>query len=419
VYPPSDYAHAVGSFDRPVPLVEVDPDAEPTVCLRFNRDYIPYVLGALEQLLLQSTWDTNDLNRLSVMQSRVFNLMYIFQIAASCADNTTITESDYQNMPEFRTVCEANKEYLEWKVCTCPETWQRLAPISIVPAGGQPGSGQGTPEPGGSQQYCYTLMANQALMLPPVVNTGDTITLDSAKGSWNDGGRLSWYCPDGSIFFADACVGGGAPLSGDPVPTAKHMSIIVYIASVPYALVMGVPFVVPSGVSNDQIQLQANDSAIADNSGSVDICVTVQNNGTATWAHSADFALTSDGFTASSGSGFPPGSWAAGQGWNGGISGAPDTRCLIDRSFGARFITSITVTWESQNGAGSYSPGIHLYHSGPGVLFHALDGSAGMHTDTFPVNLVADEIDPDIFSTGNSTCRLLSWSITGQGTNPF
>lgn len=73
---------SLGSFRVPVSLLTVDPDADPLVGVCFNASYLPYVAGALKQLLLQATWDTSDPNALWLQQERIMNL--IGQFSEGC-----------------------------------------------------------------------------------------------------------------------------------------------------------------------------------------------------------------------------------------------------------------------------------------------------------------------------------------------
>jgi hypothetical protein len=64
------FAVPISSFQRPVPLVLVDPDDEPNYSVCFRSEWLPYILGALEQLLLQTTWRTDDIDALKQQQDR-------------------------------------------------------------------------------------------------------------------------------------------------------------------------------------------------------------------------------------------------------------------------------------------------------------------------------------------------------------
>lgn len=81
MFPDSPYAHPVSSFERPVPLVTVDPDADPVVTFSVNRDWIPYILGSLKQLVLQSTWKYTTQEELDLVQARAMDLLKIVGLA--------------------------------------------------------------------------------------------------------------------------------------------------------------------------------------------------------------------------------------------------------------------------------------------------------------------------------------------------
>jgi len=150
--------------------------------------------------------------------------------------------------------------------------------------GSQPGP---TPPPtpgGGTQQTCSQLKANQTLLLPLLVNAGDTIQLNNASGAWWDGGSFDfgplWQTPNGNQFIGGIEYPVDFHSSTDPIPSAKHMTVIAGIGATPIylALAVGVPVTVPAGVSNAQIWLQCNDDPIDNNQGTIDFCVTVTNN---------------------------------------------------------------------------------------------------------------------------------------------
>lgn len=52
----SEYPYPIPSFRVPVPAPDVEPTDAPLVSVCFNYSWLPYVLGALQQLTLQSTW---------------------------------------------------------------------------------------------------------------------------------------------------------------------------------------------------------------------------------------------------------------------------------------------------------------------------------------------------------------------------
>jgi len=75
VFPDSAYAEATGTFKRPVLPPGVDPNASPTKTVSISCTWLPYIRGALQQLLLQSTWDAADEADLILTQDRAMTLI--------------------------------------------------------------------------------------------------------------------------------------------------------------------------------------------------------------------------------------------------------------------------------------------------------------------------------------------------------
>ena len=89
MYPDEAFAEGRGSFLRPVPQPLGEPTDTPALTLSISCEYLPYIRGALQQLLLQATWATNDPDELRTTQGRMFNLITLFHecvtpIAFSC-----------------------------------------------------------------------------------------------------------------------------------------------------------------------------------------------------------------------------------------------------------------------------------------------------------------------------------------------
>lgn len=78
MYPDVDYASSRGSFERPVVPPTSDPTDSPTISVPINCQWLPYIRGALQQLLLQATWSTDSAGLL-LAQERVFKLIDLFQ----------------------------------------------------------------------------------------------------------------------------------------------------------------------------------------------------------------------------------------------------------------------------------------------------------------------------------------------------
>lgn len=83
MFPDSEFAVPTSSFNSPVLPPTVEPGDSPNKTFTINCEYLPYIRGALQQLLLQSTWKTDDPGLLALTQSRIWNLIDIFQECSS------------------------------------------------------------------------------------------------------------------------------------------------------------------------------------------------------------------------------------------------------------------------------------------------------------------------------------------------
>jgi hypothetical protein len=71
-------------FPFEVPVPETHPSDEPTVQVCVNVDWIPYILGALGALLVDSTWDTQIPLVLDSVKNDVQDLLSLFAVAEVC-----------------------------------------------------------------------------------------------------------------------------------------------------------------------------------------------------------------------------------------------------------------------------------------------------------------------------------------------
>lgn len=72
------------SFPEPLAPPSVDPDAAPTVQVCVNRQWVPYIVGALAQLVQPVIWDVPDVAALQTTIERATDLMALFQSPDSC-----------------------------------------------------------------------------------------------------------------------------------------------------------------------------------------------------------------------------------------------------------------------------------------------------------------------------------------------
>lgn len=285
MYPDSEFARPVSSFRRPAPVLDIDPDVQPDKTVCFRSEWTPYIVGALRQLLLQTTWATTDPDQLNLMQARAQLLIALFMEGCPPEQNTDGLEFDGEEL--MPSLCESlrfeNGKLQAW----CCGEWTDIGgqPAQGIGGPGQPGSGAEQPASGGGQA-CYNaqLQANGTWLLPTVVNSGDTISLTNATGAGQDGTVSPWRCPNGQSFFAGQCIGAGGPQAGDPLITVDHMKLIFNVNGTYYDAMNG-PVTIPGGVVNAQVTVQVNDGTLTDNSGSYAFQVCATNNAVSNWSH--------------------------------------------------------------------------------------------------------------------------------------
>jgi len=243
---------------------------------------------------------------------------------------------DYKNMPNFRTGCDPNGvPYIEWQVCTCPDTWQRLGAADLIAPLPPQGDGTPQPAPGGSQQYCTTIVNNGVYAVPTPISTGDVIALNSYSGSMSDNGVQDIYavyrCPTGGYYFLGKDTGITVTKSGDVLPSAPHMSLIVnwyasdgsYISSSAF-FPTTLTVTAPSGMSFGTATICPNCTDRvngAENQGADTFCITVQNNAASPWTQVFDFTTNpyASLFIPQAGSPDPAGEWTPAVGWSAGL----------------------------------------------------------------------------------------------------
>jgi len=432
MYPPSPYAVPVGSFQTPVALPTTDPLEGPFFYVGINCDWMPLIVGALKQLLLQSTWATNDINALQKVQGQVFNLIAQF----NCATAPTLEQlcGLIGSGCEEDCMCclRVQNGVLQQLVCG---TYIDVPgqPIGGFQSSSQPGSGSPQPPPnGGCQQYHASFPGNGLWLLPTVVSTGDTLLVSGQMGVSYDGDFLLWYCPDGSQFFAGVCTGLTTLQGGDPLPTVPHMKLVAKIGSTFYDVEPGT-FTIPAGHASDPVTFQVNDDSLDDDAGSLSFDVQVCNNQAGTWVHTFDFSVDTQGWAPyDTGAGNFFGTWSAGLGWantDASNSGLNARGVAITRTFTTTELTSVQMTFDYalgtvdsgvftlQNVADAVTNFIvtHLSDVVTGtnaVQFGAADSPGQTH-----INL---QYLCDITAGARSGSVLLKKIVlTGKGANPF
>lgn len=323
-----------------------------TVRVPKNKFYIAAFRGALYNLTSARFWQDDPAHtalQVAAIWRDIFDEVAVGDCNGKQVPIGTFEEID--DMPGlFEPYCDSDGKCKFHFRCDVCGDWHDVATIDDLSSNASGAGNQPAPN-GGTASYCRKLWANQTLLIPTPVSTGDTIQVTSFDGAGSDDG-VGYFCGGGDVFFIN-CTGAGAGTnSGDPVPAVNHMTFIVNLAGTFYALEpYRTPFVVPGGVSNVQPVIQVNDSAIANNAGSYDICVEIKNNQTGTWTHTFDFTTSNGGFAVDTGT---TGHWTPGAGWQTDFQfdGASfSARYLrITHAFASRTITDVNLLYDIANG---------------------------------------------------------------------
>jgi len=444
LWPNSSFAKPVGSFLEPVPTPGVDPLSGRCVSIRFNEAWLQVIAGALQQLVLQTTWQ-GSAEEVALAQAQAMNLILSLDAAVpgDCAPpDTPQFNGEYEPDMNLCDNLRFNNGVLQ---ANCCGEWTDIPGQSSQgnPVANQPGAGAPVPQPGVAKIYCGGIDGPNQWLLPVPVNAGDTLEFHQLQGAWNDSAEIIWNCPDGWVYALGAC---GQTLphgSPDPLPTALHMQIVALIDGNWYDPLQvdigtGNPTVwtVPSGISNAQVLLQGNIDDIARQQGAITFCVTVTNNQTPTWTQVFDFTTSPNAFVTND-LGFSAGTWVPGQGWQQTEYTAPGPDgtdnyfgTTIARSFAATHIDTVEADYTYVFGDHSTGTdfGNELYaDTGALDTQHQPATGDGSHSFTATPNatltklgvLVVCSIAPTGTPSPEGTALITKMTVTGKGVNPF
>jgi len=211
LFPNSPFAHPVSSFPVPVPPPNVDPDVGPFATVRINCAWLPYIRGALFQLGLQSTWQ-GSLADVNLAQDRANQLigMFLGQNPGDCGvPELAVNNGVGCGCGDDDMGCCLRVENGQLQMFCCG-VWTDV-PGANFNGGGQPGAPQPQPAPaGGKQAYCFVLQADGRVLLPTLVNSGDTLFIASFGGATSDSDAPvvpDWRCATGLPYVLGACFG--------------------------------------------------------------------------------------------------------------------------------------------------------------------------------------------------------------------
>jgi hypothetical protein len=270
--PNSPFSRPSSSFETPVPAPGFDPGAEPLVCVSFNQAWLPYVIGSLFQLLLNTTFDLPEgSDAFNIAQQQASTLIGRFMAAGRCVPlpNLGAMEGDDQmlrvnpdNPCELQEFCGGDWVHF-WGPDDCPALGGTANP-----------TGGGPLNPSECRTYNASLNGSGQWLLPVPVNPGDTVEVLSFEGAWADGSGI-WFCPDGQHYVLGHCADAVVTFGGDPLPTAPHAQIIFQSDGAFYNPLTG-PVGIPSGATaNSDVVFQMNDPSLSDNTGDIQFKVRV------------------------------------------------------------------------------------------------------------------------------------------------
>jgi hypothetical protein len=319
MWPYSSFAAPVSSFQSPVPIPGTDPLTGKCVQVSINEKWLPYVIGALKQLTLQTTWQYSTLDELNTVQSQAVAILSAFMnaIPGDC-DNRPCGPGE----PTFDIgddVTQLRQQGCLLQAQCADGSWDTIYdPTNCITGGVSQPVPVGPLDFGECKTYDAVLQGNGKYLLPVPVSTGYTIRVIGAAGGWTDG-NTSWFCPGGQAYALGTCSGFGTTDPADPLPSANHMDLIGALGLSPtYVDMFNLTYTVPSGITNQQFAFQANDSTLNDNAGSITFQVVVCNANIApALYHDYDFTVAAYGWGADQTfvTQSPIPSWSAGNGF--------------------------------------------------------------------------------------------------------
>jgi hypothetical protein len=423
---------APGSFQQPVPVPVPAPDEGSQVCIQFGAAWLPYVLGCLLQLTMNTTWAVASDAELEAALQQANRLIYLFQNPVQCG-----CEQGSFAPEECEDDCMGCCLRFQNGVLQQYSCGQWVDVPGQAPGGvnqpGQPGAGSPVPAPGGCAQYNANMHGNSLWLLPVLVATGDTIQISDAIGATAET-AFPWRCPDGFLYAEGACFEVAFTDPSAPMPSVQYGKLIAKIGSTFYDVYGPGPFTVPGGISNAQVLFQFNYENISGASGDVTFTATVCNNQTATWTCDQNLATQSgDWQLALNGSGYS-GEWLLGSGWQtNDLTNAPNhSREIYLSKSGAVHLTRVQVYLDWTPGLDMSSGNIAfelrtnavtlisltratMPGSGPGLLIDTGTISADM-TQLF-LDVIADLENTGTPLDGSALVTRII--LSGSGPNPW
>jgi len=244
------------------------------LCFSIDAKWIPYLLAVWKTLTLDAVWET-EADRATGEASQVLER---FMLMGACTEQ--LLGSDCEDcMGCCLRVQDGHLQSLNCGV------WEDIpggdltliAPASVV----NPTSTSDL-DPGECREYDFVLPGNGVVNLPVSVSEGNTVEVTGASGQWSSGGSFphlpAWYCWDGHVYILGNCTGATVTDGADPIPTLPKMALIGQCGgSEEFFDATSGPITIPSGISAESFQFQANTGDQAAAFGSIAFHVKVCN----------------------------------------------------------------------------------------------------------------------------------------------
>jgi hypothetical protein len=279
------------------------------------------------------------------------------------------------------------------------------------------------PEPGECRTWDVTLQGNSQWLLPIPLNSGMTISVESATGAWSDG-TLQWNCPDGKQYFAGIC---GTPEPGevtDPIPSANHMRLIAN-ADGTYIDAYNRTLSIPSGITDGVLIFQANDGSIEGNAGSIQFRVTACNTTETEWTHTIDFKVTEGEFEPNVDAGNERSEWESGVGWKAiYIASGNYKYSFVQRDFDIPFnLTGLTLICDMSGADAPSGPNFVGYYdqSFNYVILETVTNATNI-TKAWAGSVTCNRLAMDLQVDQSGSNGNGAWTkmiVTGKGYDPF
>jgi hypothetical protein len=398
-------------------------------CLTLDRKWIPYLLGAIAVLAIDTTWQY-DIDRVT---GEARNLLDLIMQAPTCE----IPSQGGTEVDDCMSCCIRIRDG-KLQVFSCGE-WTTVEGgdlLALAAGASQPAQGQPQPGPGDCESFIGKAIFFGRWLLPVPVSTGDVIKVTNAFGATTDYivDFPAWRCPDGTEFIANGCVTGTEITNaGDPDPSIPHAALVGFDGTNYYdcsaaANGMTATITIPSGIVNGNFVFLINSEGPA-GAGDVsfDARICKASASVARFSHTFDLRASAAGFNITVPGAVPPlAAWIpgvgvqvhnpSGVGGSGALRVARATPRTLHNTV-LRVIANTTADPIGNNGV------YNMPASNPiaGVPIEFFPNNAHPTVDTtktFTVDCDAFMVEFDAIFAGD-TDTVVTIIISADGTDPF